>query len=197
MLDIQPRPSSNGIPETSEFYIDESYSTYRRLVRTIVCGSLFGLGFCIATPTSPLMRLSLTQENKKDLVPRMMRDFFYISFSASALTYWCVMEPSITNPKAKEGFMPYLGPLTAEIPALSCLVASHLYYPGIGALVNEVTWRERRKEFVRLNLKCFFAYAPVHVPATLLIGASLGLIIFPFKFMKQYSYKNAQQRIRQ
>ncbi|CCW68115.1 unnamed protein product [Phytomonas sp. Hart1] len=195
MPDDQSSLESKDISQMSEVYINENYFTYRRLVRAIVCGFLFGLGFCVATPASPLMQLSLTEENKKGLIPRIMKDFFYLSFTASSLAYWCVVEPSITNPKAKEGFTPYLGPLTAEIPAFSCLVLSHLYYPGIGALVNETTWREKRREFMRLNLKCFFAYAPVHIPATLLIGATLGLIMYPFKLMKLYSYKKKRQKI--
>ncbi|KAK7199171.1 hypothetical protein NESM_000887000 [Novymonas esmeraldas] len=176
------------------------YATYRRVIRTVLCGTLFAVPLCAAIPLSPLLKLSQTQENKKSIVPRMMSDFFYVNFIASAATYWALVEPRIPNPKAKEGFVPYLGPITAEIPATGCLVASHLFYPGLWAIVNEPTWTLRRQEFVRLNVKCFFAFGPVHVPAILALGAAVGAVLYPFKFMKlraQHRHQEQQQQQQQ
>lgn len=171
------------------------YSTYRRVVRTIICGALFAIPLCVSIPMSPLLKLSQTQENKKSIVPRMMSDFFYVNFAASAAAYWTLVEPYIPNPKAKEGFVPYLGPLTAQIPAFSCLVTSHLFYPGMWALFNEQTWKLRRREFVRMNLKCFFAFGPVHIPVIVGLGASIGLLLYPFKFMKMRSQRIAEEAV--
>lgn len=160
------------------------YSTYRRLIRTVLCGVLFATPLCVTAPLSPLLKLSQTQENKKSIIPRMMSDFFYVNFIASAAAYWVLVEPFIPNPKGREGFLPYLGPLTAQIPALSCLVGSHLFYPGLWAIVNEPTWKLRRREFVRLNVKCFFAFGQVHVPVAVGLGAAVGLLLYPAKFLK-------------
>ncbi|GET90858.1 hypothetical protein, conserved [Leishmania tarentolae] len=160
------------------------YATYRRVIRTVLCGVFFATPLCVAAPMSPLLKLSQTQENKKSLIPRMMSDFFYVNFLASTAAYWALIEPFIANPKAKEGFLPYLGPVTAEIPAVSCLFVSHLFYPGLWAIVNEPTWKLRRQEFVRLNVKCFFAFGPVHVPAAVGLGAAIGVVLYPFKYMK-------------
>lgn len=170
------------------------YSTYRRVIRTVICGALFAIPLCVSIPMSPLLKLSQTQENKKSIVPRMMSDFFYVNFAASAAAYWVLVEPYIPNPKAKEGFVPYLGPLTAQIPALSCLVGSHLFYPGMWALFNEQTWQLRRREFVRMNLKCFFAFGPIHIPAAVGLGASIGALLYPFKFMKLRSQRKAEEQ---
>lgn len=164
------------------------YGIYRKIIRTLLCGILFAVPLCVAIPMSPLLRLSQTQDNKKNIIPRMMGDFFYVNFIASTAAYWFVVERFIPNPKAKEGFVPYLGPVTAEIPALSCLIVSHLFYPGLWAIVNEKTWTLRRHEFVRLNLKCFFAFGPTHIPAAVGLGAVVGLLLYPFKYAKQRSW---------
>ncbi|CAJ1032021.1 hypothetical protein, conserved [Leishmania shawi] len=160
------------------------YAAYRRVIRTILCGVFFATPLCAAIPMSPLLKLSQTQENKKSIIPRMMSDFFYVNFFASAAAYWVLVEPFIPNPRAKEGFVPYLGPVTAEIPAVSCLLLSHLFYPGLWAIVNEPTWKLRRQEFVRLNTKCFLAFGPIHVPAAVGLGAAVGVTLYPFKYMK-------------
>ncbi|KAG5498746.1 hypothetical protein JKF63_03039 [Porcisia hertigi] len=160
------------------------YATYRRVIRTVLCGVLFATPLCAAVPMSPLLKLSQTQENKRSIIPRMMSDFFYVNFFASATAYWLLVEPFIPNPRAREGFVPYLGPVTAEIPAVSCLFTSHLFYPGLWAIVNEPTWKLRRQEFVRLNAKCFFAFGPVHIPAAVGLGAAIGVVLYPFKYMK-------------
>ncbi|AYU81052.1 hypothetical protein conserved [Leishmania donovani] len=160
------------------------YATYRRVIRTVLCGVLFATPLCAAAPMSPLLKLSQTQENKKSIIPRMMSDFFYVNFLASTAAYWVLVEPFIPNPRAKEGFVPYLGPVTAEIPAVSCLFVSHLFYPGLWAIVNEPTWKLRRREFVRLNAKCFVAFGPVHVPAAVGLGMAVGVVLYPFKYMK-------------
>lgn len=160
------------------------YSAYRRVIRTVVCGLLFAVPLSVAIPMSPLLRLSQTQENKKSIVPRMMGDFFYVNFAASAAAYWRLVEPYIPNSKAREGFVPYLGPLTAQVPAMSCLFTSHLFYPGLWAIFNETTWQMRQREFWRLNIKCFFAFSPVHIPAVVGLGASVGVVMYPFKFLK-------------
>lgn len=165
------------------------YSTFKKLVRTVICGACFAIPFCVAIPTSPLMALTMNQEAKKQIIPRMMSDFAYVTFIGSTLGYWFGVEPFTPNPRAKDGFMPYLGPVTAEIPALSCLVASHLYFPGTWALINEANWKERRRVFVRLNAKCFFAFGPVHIPAALLIGVGVGVVLYPFKFFKLRAWR--------
>ncbi|KAG8342085.1 hypothetical protein ERJ75_000728600 [Trypanosoma vivax] len=163
-----------------------SQSTFRRAVRTTVCATLFAVPFCVSIPSSPLLKLSQTQDAKKTLIPRMMSDFFYVNFLASGLSYYMLVEPKIANERARHGFMPWLGPVTAQVPALSCLVASHLFYPGMWALFNERTWRERLREFARLNTKCFFAYFPIHVPAAVAIGVAVGTILYPFKLCKKW-----------
>ncbi|KAG5472470.1 hypothetical protein LSCM1_03869 [Leishmania martiniquensis] len=170
------------------------YATYRRVIRTVLCGVLFATPLCVAIPMSPLLKLSQTQENKRAIIPRMMSDFFYVNFFASATAYWILVEPLIPNPRAKEGFVPYLGPLTAEVPAVSCLVTSHLFYPGVWAMVNEPTWKLRRREFVRLNIKCFFAFGPIHVPAALGLGAAVGVTLYPFKYTKLRAQLQDEQR---
>ncbi|CAG9578487.1 conserved hypothetical protein [Leishmania major strain Friedlin] len=172
---------SSGVTRGDAF---GEYATYRRVIRTVLCGILFAIPLCAAAPMSPLLKLSQTQENKKSIIPRMMSDFFYVNFLASTAAYWVLVEPFISNPRAKEGFMPYLGPVTAEVPAVSCLFASHLFYPGLWAIVNEPTWKLRRHEFVRLNVKCFVAFGPVHVPAAVGVGAAVGVALYPFKYMK-------------
>lgn len=169
------------------------HPTYKKLIRTIVCGALFGLPFCIAAPSSPLLKLSQTQDNKKALIPRMMSDFFYVNFIAAAASYWFLVEPFIPNPKGKDGFLPYLGPLTAQVPAAGCLVTSHLFYPGMWAVFNEVTWKLRRREFVRLNTKCFFAYANIHVPGAAAIGFGVGCCLYPFKMAKLWSWSKEKK----
>ncbi|KAG5473237.1 hypothetical protein CUR178_03157 [Leishmania enriettii] len=170
------------------------YATYRRVIRTLLCGILFATPLCAAIPLSPLLKLSQTQENKRSIIPRMMSDFFYVNFFASATAYWMLVEPFIPNRKAKEGFVPYLGPVTAEIPAVSCLLISHLFYPGLWAIVNEPTWQLRRREFVRLNVKCFVAFGPVHVPAAVGLGAAVGVVLYPFKYMKLRAQRRDEQR---
>lgn len=175
---------------------EDTYNpTYKKLIRTIICGVLFGLPMCVAIPNSPLLKLSQTQDNKKMLIPRMMSDFFYVNFIAAAASYWCFVEPFIPNPKGREGFMPYLGPVTAEIPALGCLITSHLFYPGMWAVFNELTWPVRRREFVRLNIKCFFAYANVHIPVVAAIGFGVGCSLYPFKASKQWSWAKDRKRL--
>ncbi|RNF04195.1 uncharacterized protein Tco025E_08006 [Trypanosoma conorhini] len=161
------------------------HSKFKLIVRTTICAVLFAVPFCVSIPSSPLLKLSQAQDAKKTLIPRMMSDFFYVNFIASGCAYYFLIEPRITNEKAKKGFMPYLGPLSAQVPGLSCLVLSHFFYPGMWAVFNERTWRERRREFVRLNTKCFFAYAPIHIPAAVAIGAGVGVVLYPFKFFKK------------
>lgn len=182
--------SSSGGSQDDAF---KEYSTYRRVIRTVLCGVLFAAPLCVSIPMSPLLKLSQTQENRKSIIPRMMTDFFYVNFAASAAGYWLLVEPFITNLKAKEGFVPYLGPLTAQIPAMSCLVTSHLFYPGLWAVFNEQTWSLRRREFVRLNVKCFFAYGPLHVPAAVGLGAAIGLLLYPFKYVKLYQQRKVDE----
>ncbi|KPI82945.1 hypothetical protein ABL78_8040 [Leptomonas seymouri] len=169
------------------------YPTYRRVIRIVICGLLFAVPLCVSIPMSPLLKLSQTQENRKSVVPRMMSDFFYVNFAASAAAYWLLVEPYISNPKAKEGFLPYLGPLTAQVPSMSCLVTSHLFYPGLWAIFNEPTWTLRRREFVRLNVKCFFAFGPIHIPVAVGLGTSIGLLLYPFKFMKLCRQRSAEK----
>ncbi|KAL7702797.1 hypothetical protein N2W54_002477 [Lotmaria passim] len=169
------------------------YSTYRRVIRTVICGVLFAVPLSVSIPMSPLLKLSQTQENKKSIVPRMMSDFFYVNFAASTGAYWVLVEPYIANPKAKEGFVPYLGPLSAQIPAMSCLFTSHLFYPGLWAIFNEPTWALRRREFVRLNVKCFFAYGNIHIPAAVGLGACIGVLLYPFKLFKLRSQRHAEE----
>ncbi|ESL08395.1 hypothetical protein TRSC58_03902 [Trypanosoma rangeli SC58] len=161
------------------------HSRFKRIVRTTICAVLFAIPFCVSVSSSPLLKLSQAQDTKKTLIPRMMSDFFYVNFIASWCAYYFIIEPRITSEKAKRGFMPYLGPITAQVPGLSCLFVSHLFYPGMWAVFNERTWRERRREFVRLNTKCFFAYAPIHIPAAVAIGAGVGIVLYPFKFFKK------------
>ncbi|CAD2218022.1 hypothetical protein, conserved [Angomonas deanei] len=164
---------------------DNHHPFYKRIVRASICGVLFAIPLSVAIPASPLLRLSQTQTNKKSLVPRMMTDFFFVNFLAAFSAYFVVSEYFITSDAAKEGFMPYLGPISAQIPAWNCLLASHMFYPGMWAVFNERTWKARRVEFVRLNTKCFFAFAPVHVPATIVLGLFAGVVLYPFKYMKQ------------
>ncbi|KAH9580088.1 hypothetical protein LSM04_007777 [Trypanosoma melophagium] len=162
-----------------------NHSTFKLIIRATICATLFAVPFCVSIPSSPLLKLSQTQDSKKTLIPRMMSDFFYVNFFASWCAYYFIIEPRIKNEKAKKGFMPYLGPITSQVPGLSCLVASHLFYPGMWAVFNERTWKERRREFFRLTTKCFFAYAPIHIPAAIAIGVGVGTILYPFKFFKR------------
>ncbi|KEG07552.1 hypothetical protein DQ04_09461020 [Trypanosoma grayi] len=162
-----------------------AHSTFKLIIRTTVCATLFAIPFCVSIPSSPLLKLSQTQDTKKTLIPRMMSDFFYVNFIASWCAYYFLVEPRITNEKAKKGFTPYLGPITAQVPGLSCLFASHLFYPGMWAVFNERTWKERRREYVRLTTKCFCAYAPIHVPAAVAVGGVVGLVLCPFKILKK------------
>lgn len=190
---VAPKAPTSTSSSSADGDAFTDYSAYRRVVRTILCGALFAVPLCVSIPMSPLLKLSQTQDNKKSIVPRMMGDFFYVNFAASAAAYWFLVEPYIPNPKAKEGFMPYLGPLTAQIPAMGCLVTSHMFYPGMWAIFNETTWRMRRREFCRLNLKCFFAFAPLHIPAAVGLGAGVGLLMFPFKMLKMRRQHQAEK----
>ncbi|KPA83316.1 hypothetical protein ABB37_02977 [Leptomonas pyrrhocoris] len=187
----KPSPPGNSSGAQGDAFGE--YSAYRRVIRTIVCGLFFAVPLCVSIPLSPLLKLSLTQENKKSIVPRMISDFFYVNFAASAAAYWLLVEPFIPNPKAREGFLPYLGPLTAQVPAMSCLFTSHLFYPGLWAIYNEPTWALRRREFVRLNVKCFFAFGPIHIPSAVGLGVSIGLLLYPFKFMKLRCQRSAEK----
>ncbi|EPY25656.1 hypothetical protein STCU_00771 [Strigomonas culicis] len=168
------------------------HPTYKKLIRTFICGAMFAVPLCVTIPNSPLLRLSQSESNKKSLIPRMMTDFLYVNFFASTVSYFFISERYITNQKALEGFMPYLGPLTAQVPGFSCLVVSHLFYPGMWAVFNELTWRERRREFVRLNTKCFFAFASVHVPVIVGLSALVGTFLYPYKLFKIYGEKKEQ-----
>lgn len=159
-------------------------SLYKKLIRTCICGLLFSVPLSAAIPNSPLLKLSLSNDNKKTLVPRMMTEFLYVNFFASTVAYWCLIERHITNPRAREGFTPYLGPLTAMVPSFACLITSHLFYPGMWAIYMEPTWRARLREFVRLNTKCFFAFANVHIPGAIGLGIAVGCLLYPFKFFK-------------
>lgn len=161
--------------------LEDRHSTYRLLIRTVLCGALFAVPLCVIIPNSPLLRLWQTQDYKKALIPRMMSDFLYVNFIARTASDGQLVEPYVKNPAAKEGFLPYLRPLTAQVPGLSCLVVSHLFHPGMWALPNKVTWQSQRREFVRLNTECVFAFAPLRVPAAIGLGTAVGLVLYPFK----------------
>lgn len=173
----------------------EYHPAYKKLIRTFICGAMFAVPLCVAIPNSPLLRLSQSESNKKNLIPRMMTDFLYVNFFASTMSYYFITEPYITSQKALDGFMPYLGPLTAQVPGFSCLIVSHLFYPGMWAVFNELTWRERRREFVRLNTKCFFAFSTVHIPAIVGLSALVGTFLYPFKLFKMYGEKNEKAKL--
>lgn len=158
----------------------------RKACRSVACGFLFSVPFAAAIPTSPLMRLSMNKSNQKAVMTRMMTDFFYLTFFTSTMVYGVIVESLFSNPAYATGLLPTLGPITAMIPGVGCLIASHLFYPGAWAIINERTRRDRRVTFFRLNTKCFLAFAPIHVPATLLLSAGLGCSLYPLKLYKAH-----------
>ncbi|RHW71929.1 hypothetical protein DPX39_060041900 [Trypanosoma brucei equiperdum] len=182
-----PRGKETKYDEPARRQEVAGYLTFKRIIRTTICATVFAVPFCVSAPSSPLLKLSQTQDTKKTLIPRMMSDFFYVNFIASWLSYYYIIEPGVINEKAMHGFMPWLGPISAQVPGLSCLLASHLFYPGMWALFNERTWGERIREFVRLNTKCALAYSPIHLPAAVAIGSIIGIFFYPFKFFKKRS----------
>lgn len=184
-------PSRSATDDESEASAVYGAPLYKQIVRSFICGLAFGIPIAIVAPLSPLLRLSQTTDNKKALLPRMMKDYFIVNFCAGAMAYGLIVDPRVTNPLGREGLLPYLGPITAEVPALGCLVASHLFYPGLWALLNEVTWRDACRECVRLSIKCFFAFSSVHLPGAIGIGFLIGTIFYPFKWRKQV--KEAQR----
>lgn len=184
---------SGGAGMTTSGRTTECLCGLSKCVRCVICGIMFGLPLCTIAPLSPLLKLSLSKENKKMLVPRMMGDFFWVNSLASLLAYYNFIEARAPHGHMSgpcRGWLPYLGPLTALIPGFACLLASHTFYPGMWALFNEVTWSERRRVFCRLNIKCFIAFAPIHVPAVVAVSVVVGSVLFPFKMLKNRRYKS-------
>lgn len=165
------------------------YAYLKQALRIGICGLLFAVPISAAVPTSPLMRLSMSKNNQKAVMTRMMSDFFYVNFFASSIAYAVLIETRLDKQCYGGGILPALGPLSAQLPAVCCLCASHLFYPGAWAIINETTWKSRRQTFIRLNAKCFVAFAPYHIPALTLLGGVVGLLMFPFKYYKRSRFE--------
>lgn len=165
------------------------YAYLKQGLRIVICGLLFAVPISAAVPTSPLMRLSMSKNNQKAVMTRMMSDFFYVNFFASSFAYALLIESRLDKQLYGGGILPVIGPLSAQIPAVCCLFASHMFYPGAWAIINETTWKSRRQTFIRLNAKCFVAFAPYHIPALAFLGGVVGLLMFPFKYYKRSRYE--------
>lgn len=169
------------------------YALVKKMIRICLCGLLFAVPLAAAIPTSPLMRLSMTKNNQKAVMTRMMSDFFYLNFFASTVAYTLFVEWGLRHTMYDGGVLPVLGPLTAQVPGFTCLFASHLFYPGAWALINETTWKARRESFIRLNAKCFVAFAPYHIPAITLLGTAVGTLLYPFKYYKRSRFDASRE----
>lgn len=172
---------NSNLPETA----GHGYLRVKQLFRVLMCGLLFAIPIAAVIPTSPLMRLSMTKNTQKAVMSRMMTDFFVVNFLASAIGYTFFVETRLDKSVYGHGVLPVLGPLSAQIPAACCLIFSHLFYPGAWAIINETDRKAKRQVFFRLNLKCFFAFAPYHVPSAMLLGCLAGCFLYPFKYFKQ------------
>eukprot|EP00796_Vickermania_ingenoplastis_P005977 gene5977-4286_t len=185
---VKPRTKPEDVECEGAF---SGYAFIKRVMRATLCGLLFAVPIAAAVPTSPLMRLSMSKNNQKTILTRMMTDFFYVNFFASFVSYALFIETRLDTAVYGSGVLPVLGPLAAQIPGVACLVTSHLFYPGAWALINETTWKARRQTFLRLNLKCFFAFAPYHVPAVVSLGVVVGSLLYPFKYYKRSRSKGS------
>lgn len=165
------------------------YMRLKQLFRVLFCGVLFAVPIAAMIPTSPLMRLSMTKNTQKAVMSRMMTDFFFVNFFASAVGYAVLVEPRLDKNVYGHKILPVLGPCSAQLPAACCLLFSHLFYPGAWAIINEMDHKTRRQVFLRLNLKCFFAFAPYHIPAAILLGCLGGCLLYPFKYFKHANAK--------
>lgn len=165
-----------------------SFNGFKTCLRMVIVGTCFAIPIAGLSTMSPLIRLSLNQDNFKQLAPRVMGDFFCLSFTISAVTYGLTVERRLENPHAQRGFMPYLDPLAALKPALACWIGGHCFYPGMWAIYNERTWRARLRESSRLIIKTLVAFSPIHLPAALLLGIGVGVLMAPFKYLKKKKY---------
>lgn len=177
--------TSLAAPESTQPVSTATPSTFKWLCRVCVAGLCFGAPLGAMSTVSPLIRLSLNNDNFKQLAPRITSDFFLVNFTASATAYAYFIDKPCDNPLAKNGFMPYLGPVTAQIPAMSCWVLSHCFFPGFWAIFNEKTLKTRVWEAARLSAKTWFAFAPYHGSAAVGVGAAVGLVMYPFKYAKR------------
>lgn len=164
----------------------DSGSTLKWLCRLAVVGVFYGLPCAGLATLSPLIKLSLNAENYTQLAPRIMSDFFFVNAIAATIAYNYFVERKArqVNPYVESGFLPYLGPITAQIPALACLVSSHAFFPGMWAVFNERSWHMRMKESLRLTAKTLIAFLPAHGPAVVGIGIGVGCLMAPFKIAK-------------
>lgn len=169
--------------------VANGYAFLKQLTRAGLCGLFFAVPLVAAIPISPLMRLSVTKNNQKAVMSRMIIDFFSLNFVAAALSYASFVETRLDKRIYGNGILPVLGPLSAQCPGMVCLCASHLFYPGAWAIINETTWKARRQMFVRLNVKCFLAFSPYHIPAAIAISAVIGTVLYPFKALKRSRFQ--------
>jgi hypothetical protein len=171
-----------------------SGSLFKWCIRTSLVGVSYGLALGALATISPLVRLSLNENNFKQLAPRIMSDFFTVNFFASAASYaWFIERNNADNVHVKDGFLPYLGPVTAQIPSLSCLVVSHCFYPGMWAVFNERTWRDRCREGTRLSIKTLVAFSAWHVPGVMAVGFVVGCVVYPSKWSKLRRQERGKQ----
>lgn len=160
-------------------------TAFKWCLRSCIVGVTYGLAIGGLATLSPLVRLSLNDNNFKQLAPRIMSDFFTVNFLVGAASYaWFIERKHKDNVHVRDGFLPYLGPVSAQVPSACCLVASHLFYPGMWAVFNERTWRDRIREGSRLSLKTLVAFSAWHVPGVVAIGVVLGGALYPSKWSK-------------
>lgn len=170
-------------------------SLFKWCIRTSIVGISYGLALGALATLSPLVRLSLNENNFKQLAPRIMSDFFSVNFVVGAASYaWFIERKHSDNIHVREGFLPYLGPLTAQIPSFSCLVASHCFYPGMWAVFNERNWRDRCREGTRLSIKTLFAFSAWHIPGVVAVGLVVGSVMYPSKWSKMRRQERDTQK---
>lgn len=168
-------------------------STFKWCLRLSIVGAAYGLMLGGLATLSPLVRLSLNENNFKQLAPRVMSDFFTVNFFVGSASYaWFIERKHADNRHVRDGFLPYLGPITAQIPSVCCLLGSHCFYPGMWAVFNEKTWRDRCREGARLTCKTLVAFSSWHVPGVVGVGVVIGCAMFPSKWSKQRRWNRDQ-----
>ena len=161
----------------------DRWAPVRKMSRLCVCGLLYGAAFAVMAPASPGLRVSQTQDITA-IIPRIMTDFLGLNFFTAAFTYNYAIDKRNKEMTAG-GWLPWLGPISAFGPAFTCLVASHMFYPGQWALYCEPTWRTKLREFFRLNMKCLVAFSYYHVPPVAAMALVIGVLFYPYKYFRR------------
>ena len=161
---------------------ESSDSMIKVAFRCAVVAAFFSIPIGIASPMSPLLKAGQAMEEiaYRKLVPRITKDFMSVNFLAAYISYLVLVDRAVGG----NGWMPYLNPLTAQIPAMSCLIASHMFFPGQWIFIMEPSWKNKIRLSMRFFLKGTVAYSKVHVPVAVGLGGAVGLIFWPTRWKR-------------